>query len=35
MEIRVFRYFLAVVREQSITKAAEALLSLPLICRDV
>ena len=25
MEIRVLRYFLAVVREESITKAAEAL----------
>ena len=36
MEIRVLRYFLAVVREESITKAAEALhITQPTLSRQL
>lgn len=36
MEIRVLRYFLAVVREESVTKAAEALhITQPTLSRQL
>ena len=36
MEIRVLRYFLAVVREESITKAAEVLhITQPTLSRQI